>query len=105
MRTRTRYSVGFVSRFCALLGMVALVLSACATTPALATPAKTATPTAFDQQLQSKLEAKMKEMRVPGAVVFVQSARTGSWTTSLGTSDLATKTPISPSMHFRVGSI
>jgi D-alanyl-D-alanine carboxypeptidase len=105
MRTRTRYNVSFVPRFYALLIMVGLMFSACATTPAIATPAKTAPPTTFDQKLQATLEAKMKEMRVPGAVIFVQSARTGSWTTSLGTSDLATNAPMNPSLHFRIGSI
>lgn len=105
MRTGTRYNVGFVPRFYALLILVGLIFGACATTPAVATPAKTSPPTAFDRQLQASLEAKMKEMRVPGAIVFVQSARTGAWTVNLGTSDLATKAPMNPSMHFRIGSI
>lgn len=105
MRTRTSYSVDCVSHLCALLAIVGLMLSACATTPALATPAKTPSPTKFNQQLQTQLEAKMKEMRVPGAIIFVQSARTGSWTVNLGTSNLATKAPMDPALHFRIGSI
>lgn len=105
MKARIKPDVGFSPRFCVFLIVFTLVLGACATTPALATPAKTPSTTTFDQQLQTQLTAKMKEMRVPGAVIFVQSARTGSWTTSLGTSDLATNAPMNPSLHFRIGSI
>jgi D-alanyl-D-alanine carboxypeptidase len=105
MASRTRYRVGFVPRFWVFLMVVGFVLSACASTPAAATPATPAAPTAFDQQLQSMLVAKMKEMKVPGAVIFVQSARTGSWTITPGTSDIATNASMNPAMHFRIGSI
>lgn len=47
----------------------------------------------------------MKALGVPGAVVFVQSARSGSWTTSLGSSNLATHEQMNPDLHFRIGSI
>lgn len=47
----------------------------------------------------------MKAMQVPGAVIVVQSARTGAWATSLGTSNLATREPMKANLHFRIGSI
>lgn len=62
-------------------------------------------PTVFTQELQTRLYVKMQEMRVPGAVIFVQSTHTGQWTTSLGVSDVETKAPIRSDMHFRIGSI
>lgn len=85
--------------------MACLLLGACTSPLAVVNPAVTPAPNAFDQRLQSQLEARLKEMQVPGAVIFVQSARTGAWTTSLGTSNLAAREPMKASMHFRIGSI
>lgn len=47
----------------------------------------------------------MQAMQVPGAVIFVQGAGSESWAANLGTSNLTTHAPISPDMHFRIGSI
>jgi D-alanyl-D-alanine carboxypeptidase len=60
---------------------------------------------AFLQRLYPQLYAQMEEMRVPGAIVFVHSVFTGSWTAALGTSNLVTQAPMQPNMHFRIGSI
>jgi D-alanyl-D-alanine carboxypeptidase len=61
--------------------------------------------TLFRQQLHTQIQTELQKLRVPGAVVFVQSAQTGTWTATFGTSDLNTHAPISPDMHFRIGSI
>jgi D-alanyl-D-alanine carboxypeptidase len=47
----------------------------------------------------------MKELRVPGAVIYVQVPDKGTWKAALGTGDLATKAPIRLDDHFRIGSI
>lgn len=60
---------------------------------------------AFTQQVQPSLIARLKELRVPGAVVFVENPLVGNWTAAFGTSNLATNAPISADMHFRIGSI
>jgi D-alanyl-D-alanine carboxypeptidase len=65
----------------------------------------TPVPATFNQHLQEQLQAQMKSMHVPGAVVFVQSAHTGSWTASLGTSNVETHEPMHANNHFRIGSI
>lgn len=107
MQMRTICSISFNSRLMACLMLVAsFIVAACASTTATITaPVATPSPTATNQQLQAQLEAQMKAMQVPGAVVFVQSARTGTWTSSLGIGNLATQAPINPNMHFRIGSI
>ena len=55
--------------------------------------------------LQPLIEAKMKELRVPGAVVFVQVPGKGTWEAALGIGDLATKAPMRLDDHFQIASI
>ncbi|MFL5693913.1 MAG: serine hydrolase domain-containing protein [Ktedonobacteraceae bacterium] len=85
---------------------VCLVVSACSSAVA---PATQATPTvgvpAFAEKLQPLLVAKMKEQRTPGAIIFVDDPGQGSWTTTLGTSDLATRMPMDVNSYMRIGSI
>jgi D-alanyl-D-alanine carboxypeptidase len=57
------------------------------------------------QTLQTAVTARMRELRVPGAVVLVQDPKLGTWTAAIGTSDLETQAPITADMHFRIGSI
>ncbi|AUG79713.1 hypothetical protein CFP65_5000 [Kitasatospora sp. MMS16-BH015] len=80
-----------------------------AATVALSTPAATAfaaprTPVT-QRQLTADLTAVMQRLRIPGAVVSVTTPEWGTWTTSLGTSDLATGRPMDPADHVRIGSI
>jgi D-alanyl-D-alanine carboxypeptidase len=103
MRTRKLFRITFGSPARWLL-MTLLIVWICASSSALASVVKTPT-SEFQQRLQSRLEAKLKEMKVPGATIFVQSERTGAWTTSLGVSDLKTREPMHANLHFRVGSI
>jgi D-alanyl-D-alanine carboxypeptidase len=46
----------------------------------------------------------VSERRVPGALVYVDVPGEGTWSTALGTDDLATSAPMKPEDHFRVGS-
>lgn len=85
--------------------IICLTLSTCGSATAVQTAAPTPTMSALGQRLQPQVEAQMKAMRVPGAVIFVQGANAESWAASLGTSNLATHAPMSPNMHFRIGSI
>jgi hypothetical protein len=90
----------------ALSLFVCLVVSACASAVA---PSTQATPTAgvpaFAAKLQPLLVAKMKEQRTPGAIIFVDDPGQGSWTTTLGTSDLATRVSMNVNSYMRIGSI
>jgi D-alanyl-D-alanine carboxypeptidase len=85
--------------------VASLALNACGSPTTARATAPTPTTSALGQQLQPQVEAQMKAMGVPGAVIFVQSARAGSWAASLGTSNLATHAPMNQAMHFRIGSI
>ena len=75
----------------------------------LALPASAATGSSGGSSLQATLqpliEARMKELRVPGAVVFVQVPGKGAWEATLGIGDLATKAPMRLDDHFRIASI
>ena len=86
--------------------LVCLVLSACSS--AGVAPTQT-TPTvgvaAFVGKLKPLLLAKMQQLRVPGAIIFVDDPGQGSWTTTLGTSDLASKAPMQVNSSMRIGSI
>lgn len=87
------------------LVLISLIMGACGSASGSAGVSADPTMTAFNRQLQSQIEAKMQAMRVPGAVIYVQSQKTGEWTSSIGVSDIATKEAMRPDMHFRIGSI
>ncbi|HZR39443.1 MAG TPA: serine hydrolase domain-containing protein, partial [Ktedonobacteraceae bacterium] len=106
MRTRTLFPINFDPHLLVgLLLVICLVAGACGSTSTVGNPVGAPGTTDFTQHLQSQLAAKMQEMHVPGAVIFVQSARTGSWVTNLGTSNIATHAPMNPDLYFRIGSI
>src|SRR5437588_12814949 len=89
----------------ALLGC--LLPSACsASSAAQSAPTRSAAkPLAFVAKLQPLLEAKMQQLHIPGAIVYVNDPGQGSWTTALGTSDLATHAPMNVNSHMRIASI
>src|SRR5262245_45291814 len=79
-----------------------LVVAACAqagVSPAQAPP--TVRVPAFAARLQPLLEAKMQQLHIPGAIIYVDDPGQGSWTTALGTSDLATHAPMNVNNHMR----
>lgn len=90
---------GFARRLLAVLAIVTLLV--------LPTGVAASSPggSALGATLKPLVEARMKALRVPGAVIFVHDPGKGTWTAALGTGDLTTKAPISLDDHFRIGSI
>jgi CubicO group peptidase (beta-lactamase class C family) len=90
----------------ALLLFGCLIVSACSGASA---PTHQATPTvgvpAFASKLKPLLEAKMLQLHTPGAIVYVNDPHQGSWTTTLGTSNLTTLTPMNVKSYMHIGSI
>src|SRR5438067_4741698 len=89
----------------ALLGC--LLLSACAgSSPVQAGPTRGASkPPAFVAKLQPLLLAKMQQLRIPGAMIYVDDPGQGSWTTGLGIGNLASREPMQVNNSMRIGSI
>src|SRR5262249_9575248 len=83
-----------------------LVVAACAqarVSPPQATPPVRVP--ALAAKLQPLLEAKMQQLHIPGALIYVDDPGQGSWTTALGTSDLATHAPMNVNSYMRIASI
>ncbi len=59
----------------------------------------------FAKKLRPLLEAAMKQLSIPGAIIFVDDPGQGKWTTTLGTRDLATHAPMQVNSYMRIGSI
>lgn len=93
---------------CALWLFICLVMAACASSSTVA-PLTHATPTvaspAFAAKLQPLLGAKMHQLHIPGAIIYVDIPGQGSWTTAMGTGDLTTHAPLDLNDHYRIGSI
>jgi D-alanyl-D-alanine carboxypeptidase len=90
----------------ALSLFVCLIVSACS--QAVAPPPQATPPVevpAFAAKLKPLLEAKMQQLHTPGAIVYVDDPGQGTWTTTLGTSDLATRAPMNVNSYMHVGSI
>jgi D-alanyl-D-alanine carboxypeptidase len=56
-------------------------------------------------KLNPLLQAKMQQLRIPGAIVFVNDRGQCSWTTGLGSGNLATREPMQVHNFMRIGSI
>jgi D-alanyl-D-alanine carboxypeptidase len=103
----TNYS-HLVTRLVFPLALLAcLLLSACsANSSALAAPDRSpAKSPPFVAKLQPLLQAQMQQLRIPGAIVYVNDPGQGSWTTALGMSNLATRAPMQVNNYMRIGSI
>ncbi|MYS86061.1 serine hydrolase domain-containing protein [Embleya scabrispora] len=90
----------------------ALLLSLTAAAPAPATSVRSDAPAESEQSvppfaetLTPELIALMQRLRVPGAIVSIRTPEWGTWTTALGTGNLADGTPMRTEDHMRVGSI
>jgi CubicO group peptidase (beta-lactamase class C family) len=68
------------------------------------TVAEDTTLPAFARTLQPQIEEEVNDLRIPGAVLYVDVPGEGTWSTALGTDNLATGAPMNPEDHFRVGS-
>ena len=59
---------------------------------------------AYAGTLQPQIEEQMTNLRVPGALVYVDVPGEGTWSQVFGTGNLETDAPITPNDHFRIGS-
>ncbi|MEU8006350.1 serine hydrolase domain-containing protein [Catellatospora sp. NPDC049111] len=59
---------------------------------------------AYATALDARLQAIMKDMRVPGAVVMITSPEKGDWTKAYGTRTVEGGGPVTVDDHFRIGS-
>ncbi|MET7299192.1 serine hydrolase domain-containing protein [Embleya sp. NPDC005575] len=91
---------------------VAALLSLTAAAPAPGTSVRSDAPAgsaqrvpSFAETLTPELIALMQRLRVPGAIVSIRTPEWGTWTTTLGTGNLADGTPMRTADHMRVGSI
>lgn len=60
---------------------------------------------AFVAKLRPLIQSAMKDWVTPGIMVLVDVAGQSTWIEGFGTSDLATKAPMSADDHHRVGSV
>ena len=88
------------------LAMTARQASAEEATPTQATPIRSsAMPPPFAETLEPMLLDEMQQMRIPGAIVYVDDPVQGSWTTAMGRGNLATREPMQVSNTMRIGSL
>ncbi|MEU9100342.1 serine hydrolase domain-containing protein [Streptomyces sp. NPDC048361] len=94
--------------------LLAAVLPLTAAAPAMSAPAgardvrvthPASSPTPSPEQLTPDLIAMMQRMRIPGATISVRTPEHGTWTATLGTSDVRNGAPVRTDQHMRVGSI
>jgi D-alanyl-D-alanine carboxypeptidase len=97
------------------LAVMAMFAVGCTSGPAgSAPPASTTTPTAptaptaapaFAADLGPKITARMGELSVPGAIVYVDVPGKGTWLTAFGSSTTEGAPPMSTDNHMRIGSV
>ena len=68
------------------------------------TTAEDANLPAYASTLQPQIEEQMTNLRVPGALVYVDVPGQGTWSQAFGTGNIEGDTPITPNDHFRIGS-
>src|ERR687889_790358 len=59
---------------------------------------------AYASTLQPQIEEQMTNLRIPGALVYVDVPGEGTWSQDFGTGNLEASTPITLNDHFRIGS-
>jgi D-alanyl-D-alanine carboxypeptidase len=86
--------------------LVCLLLSAWSvSSPVQPAPARSPCQAAFAAKLQPPLVAKMQQVRIPGALIYVDDPGQGCWTTALGIGNLASREPMQVNNSMRIGSI
>jgi D-alanyl-D-alanine carboxypeptidase len=88
----------------ALLACLAFSASAVGL-PVSAASAGSTCQAAFAARLKPLLQAKMQQVRIPGALIYVDDPAQGCWSTALGTGNLATRQPMQVNNYMRIGSI
>jgi D-alanyl-D-alanine carboxypeptidase len=90
----------------ALALLVCLLLSAWSvSSPVQAAPTHATGQPACVAKLKPLLQAKMQQLRIPGAIIFVDEPGQCSWTTAMGIGNLATREPMHTNNYMRIGSI
>jgi D-alanyl-D-alanine carboxypeptidase len=90
----------------ALALLVCLLLSAWSVgSPVQAAPKHATGRPACVAKLKPLLQAKMQQLRIPGAIIFVEDPGQCSWTTAMGLGNLASREPMQVNDHMRIGSI
>lgn len=99
--------VHFFRRLVFALALLAcLVLSAWSvSSPVQAAPAHSTCQAAFAAKLKPLLVARMQQVRIPGAMIYVDNPTQGCWTTTLGIGNLASREPMQVNNYMRIGSI
>jgi D-alanyl-D-alanine carboxypeptidase len=86
--------------------LICLLLSAWSvSSPVRAAPARSSCQAAFAAKLKPLLVAKMVQLRLPGAIIYVDDPTQGCWTTAMGLGNLASREPMHVNNLMRVGSI
>jgi D-alanyl-D-alanine carboxypeptidase len=86
--------------------LVCLLLSvSVVSSPVQAAPMHATGQPACVAKLKPRLLAKMQQLRLPGAILFVDDPGQCSWTTALGLGNLATREPMRVDNYMRIGSI
>src|SRR5918998_514296 len=59
---------------------------------------------AYASTLQPQIEEQMTNLRIPGALVYIDVPGEGTWIQAFGAGNLEASTPITPNDHVRIGS-
>jgi D-alanyl-D-alanine carboxypeptidase len=99
-----------VHRFRRVVFVLALLLCLLLSAWAVGSPAQAASRQAPGQpacvaKLKPLLLARMQQMRLPGAIIYVDDPGQCSWTATLGLGNLASREPMQVKDHVRLGSI
>jgi D-alanyl-D-alanine carboxypeptidase len=92
------------SIYTAALALMAAPAVVAAMAGCISTPSGGSAEPAYARGLQPKLQALFKDMAVPGAVVFVQSAELGNWSATFGTRRIGATEPLTVDDQYRIGS-
>jgi D-alanyl-D-alanine carboxypeptidase len=90
----------------ALALLVCLLLSAWSVnSPVQAAPTHVTSQPACVAKLKPLLLAKMQQLRIPGAIIYVDDPGLCSWTTAMGMGNLASSQPMHVNNSMRIGSL
>ena len=104
---KAHHSHSMIRFVCLLVLVFSLAASLCVvSSPAQAvSTAPTSKPPSFVARLRPLLLAKMQQLRIPGAIIYVDDPGQGSWATGLGIGNLASRQPMQVDNSMRIGSI
>ena len=87
-----------------LLGILAASLWVTSLPAQAVSTASTSKPPSYVARLRPLLVAKMQQLRIPGAIIYVDDPGQGSWATGLGMGILASRQPMQVYNSMRIGS-